>query len=159
MVIRRMRFWVLFTTYIALSLPCSYAEGYPAHIAEQYNCKEIVGFHDAPVKNSPSFLYGFKQDAETSDSVIFWCRSSSDVDVFKLIAHVKNDGLTKCSGVVYETKNFPGGLSLVHAQNEALVGYRKVSNGEKVSPSAYQGILIKSFYDGAGYTFVCSDSH
>jgi len=133
------------------------AETFPVEIAENNRCEEIRGFYDVPGGIDPPFLYGYIQNIKHSGSVIFWCKSKDDRKLYKLIGYVKNDDKARCSGLIHQTKNFPGGLTLSKVENETLVGYKNLSGNIKIAINNYHGVIIKSFYDGVGNTYVCSN--
>ncbi|MCP4485972.1 MAG: hypothetical protein GY820_01385 [Gammaproteobacteria bacterium] len=124
-------------------------------IANNYGCEEVDTFFSRPGMVEPPFLYGFK-NGKRENSIIFWCSSKVKKSLYKLIAYVKSDSLDVCSGIIYQTENFPGGLSLSVDHEKKLEGYRSVKGRKKVTGINYKGSVIYSFYDGVGYTFVCS---
>lgn len=133
-----------------------YASGLPEEVrkfAEQNSCSEVAGFYERPGMVEPSFYYGYVQTMSKSESVIFWCQSNKDVNTYELILTIKNKSDIGCSEVIHKTKNFPGGLSISIENAPDLTGYRSVEPVSKKT-CGVKGIVINSFYDGVGDTFL-----
>lgn len=134
-----------------------YASGLPEEVhkfAKQNNCSEVTGFYERPGMVEPSFLYGYIQTMNKSESVIFWCKSNKDVNTYKLIVQIKNKTGIGCSEVIHKTKNFPGGLSISTEKSPDLSGYRSDVTPKNEHKCGVEGVVINSFYDGVGYTFL-----
>jgi hypothetical protein len=138
----------------------AFASGLPQEVrefAEQQSCSEITGFYERPGMVEPSFQYGYIQNIDKSESIIFWCQSNKDENIYKLIVNIKNKSDIGCSEVIYKTKNFPGGLSISTKKDLDLAGYRQVGRSVGKKTCGVEGVVIDSFYDGVGYTFLYHD--
>ena len=149
-----MRIYVLVSILLVLlRLVVAAASILPSEVqgfARQHSCAEVVGFNERPGMVAPSYLYGYMRDMGRDESVVFWCQSEADPKPYKLILHIKGDSDAACSGIIYETKDFPGGLSFESFQGDLNVdGYRQLPS----KTCGSEGILVKSFYDGMGVTF------
>jgi len=130
---------------------------YPADIVElavQNECEAVDDFYDRPGMVEPAFAYGFAASSPRSESVVFWCRSLGERTAYKLVA-VAAGVAAPCSGVVYETKNYPGGLSLQPVEADTLAGFASSDGHAAPSDVTFSGLVVRSVYDGVGTSHVC----
>ena len=121
--------------------------------AAKHGCAEVASFFDRPGMVEPPFVYGYLSGKAKSDSAIFWCQLSKRK--YQLIAFARDEKEGDCAGVILETSNFPGGLSIAPFDPDSANGYRPIEGGASATSGPAVGGKVSSMYDGVGTSFVC----
>lgn len=132
-------------------------------VAASHECEPIDEFLAREGMIDPPFVYGVFRGREveaTSEgwrigSAAFWCRTKANRERFKLIAHAMEAGPGLCPAVVWETDDYPGGLSVAREAGERISGYWDVLNQQEASIGEDSVWVLYSFYDGLGNSFIC----
>ena len=151
---------IIFIILTSAALQASAAGNFPLDlyaVAHAHDCEEIPEFMGRPGRVDPPYAYGYLK-GKKEGSAVFWCRSKTDSNLFKLVIYVNNrDSKFKCKDEV-ETRNYPGGISLLKDQSISLAEFTYL--GEKKKGPNIVGNkdnFIMSYYDGVESIFYCYD--
>jgi len=119
-------------------------------VAEKCDCEQIDNFFDRPGMVEPPYVYGFLA-GDKENSAVFWCKKKKEKRKYLLVLVSRRTFREPWKfELITETRNFPGGLSIVSNLSIPLHEFRYVNDVKTRGPKGVMtsDAVISSYYDG-----------
>jgi len=131
-------------------------------IANSLNCEQVTDFYNnRPGMIEPPFAYG-ALSGERENSAVFWCRSKNAPNSYKLVLVSRKNFREKWKHeIIFETKNYPDGLSILEGLKISLDNFQYTADPKKRGPNNVlpSSKVILSYYDGVAEYFYNYNGH